>query len=119
MLLKEAIQCARDNEKQNNTKCVVYQVYENDSLIYVGIGGKGKRNGSGRLAEHKSESLFSSLKSQYYISKWDKGYTRQEASKMWDNLNWKITQYTTIKEADNLETNLVKKFNPIFNRNKK
>ena len=118
MKLQEALQQARLGEK-NNQHSIVYQVFDNDSFDYVVIGGKGKRKGSGRLAEHKSESVYSSFRFQYYMSKWDEGFSRKEVDKMWDELEWEINQFNTIEEANNLETQLIKNFNPKFNRDKK
>jgi hypothetical protein len=119
MRLQEALKQARLEEKNNNKHSIVYQVFDNGSFDYVGIGGKGKRKGSGRLAEHKGESVYSSFRFQYYMNKWDEGFTRKEVNKMWDKLEWKITQFNTIEEADSLETELIKEFNPKFNRDKK
>ncbi len=53
------------------------------------------------------------------MNKWDEGFTRNEVNKIWDKLEWKITQFNTIEEADELETKLIKEFNPKFNRDKK
>ena len=119
MLLTEAINLARKNETQNNTNCIIYKVYENQNLIYVGIGGKGKRKGSGRLTEHKSKSLYSSFRFQYYIDKWDKGFTRKDTDKMWEFLDWEIAQFNSIEKVGDIETQLIKTHNPIFNRDKK
>jgi len=119
MKLQEVLKQARLEEKNNNKHSIVYQVFDNNNFDYVGIGGKGKRKGSGRLAEHKGESVYSSFRFQYYISKWDEGFTRSEVDKMWENLKWKITQFETIEEADKLETQLIKDYNPKFNRDKK
>lgn len=119
MLLKNAIQFARNGEKDFGYNCIVYKVYEQDELIYVGIGGKGKRKGSGRLAEHKSESLYSSFRFQYYMDKWDLGYTRAQADEMWSNLDWGLIQFNNIEEADSAETLIINKFSPKYNRDKK
>ena len=119
MLLKNAIEFARKNEKNLNYNSIVYKVYEQDELIYVGIGGKGKRKGSGRLAEHKSESLYSSFRFQYYMDKWDLGYTRAQANEMWNNLDWGLIQFYEIEDADLKETELISTFSPKYNRDKK
>ncbi len=119
MILEQAIKQAKSIEKDLGKNCIVYQVYENQKLIYTGIGGKGKRKGSGRLSEHNSESLYSSFRFQYYVSKWDLGYSRNETNQMWNNLEWEITQFETIKEADLLETQLIQNHKPKFNRDKK
>jgi len=119
MLLENAIKFARDGEKDFGYNCIVYKVYEQDELIYVGIGGKGKRKGSGRLAEHKSESLYSSFRFQYYMDKWDLGHTRTQANEMWNNLNWDLIQFNSIKDADFTETLIINDFSPKYNRDKK
>ena len=118
MKLKEIIKVARLEEKTNNKHSILYQVFEKDICIYVGIGGKGKSKGSRRLSEHYNTPT-SSFKVQYFNDKWDKGFTRLEAQNMWDQLEWDIIQFNTIEEADILETKLIKQYNPHFNKDKK
>ena len=113
-VIKETIQL----ENQSNHSSILYQVFENDQLIYVGIGGKNKRKGSGRLKEHKSNSMYSSFRFQYYIKKWDEGLDRNKVDEMWSKLKWKVT-LSSFDDVNQLETNIITEHNPIFNRDKK
>jgi hypothetical protein len=110
-VIKETIQL----ENQSNHSSILYQVFENDQLIYVGIGGKNKRKGSGRLKEHKSNSMYSSFRFQYYIKKWDEGLDRNKVDEMWSKLKWKVT-LSSFDDVNQLETNIITEHNPMFNR---
>ena len=119
MKLKELIKESRNNEKLTGKGFTVYRVFENEVLIYVGLGGKGKRPGSGRLAEHNSTSLFSSFRHQYYMDKWYKGNTPDEAMAMWDNLSWDAIYCESIRTMEEMESSIIRAVQPYFNRNKK
>ena len=116
MYLKEAIQQAIDIEKTSNKNSILYKVFEGGRLIYVGIGGRGERKGSGRLKEHLSKSVYSSFRQQYYFYRWDIGDTRQNVDKMWNKLSWEIQQFDTFEEASQMEKEIIKTQLPKFNR---
>jgi hypothetical protein len=106
--------------EKNGCKCIVYKVLDEDgTLIYTGIGGKGSRKGSGRLKEHRSNSMYSSFRFQFYIDKWDQAFFRSEADEMWNNLKWSFVGFQDIEDALKYETKLIKEFNPKYNRDKK
>jgi len=116
MNLKSAIQNATTIEKQTGNYKIVYQVFENNKLIYVGIGGSGKRKGSGRLKEHLSDSVYSSFRQQYYIEKWILGYNIDEAHEMWDALFWDVSYFNQYNDVKQIEEQIIKDKKPKFNR---
>jgi len=118
-LVKHAVEVEKDFG--NLQSYVVYRVYENNELIYVGIGGKGRRKGSGRLKEHLSDSLFSSFRFQYMVLHCirDLEWGFYEAQKRWENLEWEVDFFWSFRECDEKETQLINEHNPIFNRDKK
>jgi len=121
--LPQVVKWATATEKQFGSlkMYVVYRVYENDELVYVGIGGKGNRKGSGRLKEHMSDSLFSSFRFQYMVLHCirDLEWGFYEAQERWENLQWEIEYYWDFNSCDERETMLINEFDPVFNRDKK
>lgn len=116
MILKEAIQQAINIEKTSNKNSILYKVFEDGILIYVGIGGRGERKGSGRLKEHLSKSVYSSFRQQYYFYCWDMGDRRKVVDDKWNMLNWEIKQFDTFEKASQLEKEIIKTYSPKFNR---
>ena len=120
MKLNEAINKAIDVEKTTNKNSILYKVYENSELIYVGVGGRGTRPGSGRLKEHRGVSVFSSFRHQYYWYNAPKfNGIKKEIDHKWDKLEWEIIQFNQFKDVYDLEEQLIHEFNPMFNRDKR
>ena len=116
MTLQEQIKATRQNEKATGKGYLVYRVFEGGNLIYVGLGGKGKRPGSGRLAEHNSTSSFSSFRHQYYINQWKNGSSYDEATALWDQLQWDAIHCESVATMERMEDSIIKATNPPYNR---
>lgn len=112
--LIEIIQEVKGVETQNPNKLILYKVYESGFLIYIGIGGKGKRKPSGRIMEHYKATMPSSFKWKILEREWLKGKTREEAETTWDNLVWNYElgdrDYIESKEQE-----LIKQYQPQYN----
>lgn len=116
MDLKAAIQSAITIENQTGNYKIVYQVFENNKLIYVGIGGSGKRKGSGRLKEHLGDSVYSSFRQQYYFEQWKQGYNMDEAHELWNKLFWDVSCFNQYSEVKQIEKQIIEDKKPKFNR---
>ena len=94
---------------------VLYKVYESNELIYIGIGGNGKRKASGRLREHYKAAMPSSFKWKILKREWcNNGLSFNEAESVWDSLVWEYeigTNYDIRKK----EQQLIKKYQPKYN----
>ena len=119
MNLNETLVETRKQEREHGFSCLVYKVFNGGDMIYVGLGGKGKRIGSGRLAEHKGNSVFSSFKYQFYMEGWDNGYTRKEVDVLWNELEWEVTLFHNKSDMLELESQLIETFTPYYNRTEK
>jgi len=100
---------------------ILYKLYEDGELVYVGIGGvKGKRKGYLRLKEHYKASMPSSLKWKILSKKLSEPTTEigvnplEQAEKYWDSLLWEFTnggpEYIANKEKE-----LIEMYNPKYN----
>lgn len=112
--LIETIQEVKGVETQNPSKLILYKVYEEGSLIYIGIGGKGKRKPSGRIMEHYKATMPSSFKWKILEREWLKEKTREEAESTWNSLVWDYElgdrDYIESKEQE-----LIKLYQPQYN----
>lgn len=112
--LLETIREVKGVELQHPNKLILYKVYERDSLIYIGIGGKGKRKPSGRIMEHYKSTMPSSFKWKILEREWLKGKTREDAETTWNSLVWDYE----LGDKDYIETKeqeLIKKYQPPYN----
>lgn len=122
--LIEVIKDVREIEKQlEYIPAVLYRVYEANELIYIGIGGNGKRKASGRLREHYKAAMPSSFKNKILWREIRKngrnnGLNGEEmadaAEKAWDNLRW-CYELGTKEDIKIKEKELIKKYQPKYN----
>lgn len=123
MSLEGAIKKAKRISKSTGHHKIVYRVYdprENNSMVYVGIGGNGKRKGYGRLEEHFRD--FSSLKKQYVIVdgiKESKDMTIIEMIDRWNNLKWDFEMYDVTVNVNQIEAKIELENSPKYNINGK
>ena len=100
---------------------ILYKLYEDGELVYVGIGGvKGKRKGYLRLKEHYKASMPSSLKWKILSKKLSEPTTEigvnplEQAENYWNSLLWEFTnggpEYIANKEKE-----LIEMYNPKYN----
>lgn len=115
MTLQQAVEQCRRQEKDLPTHGILYRVYEDGELIYVGIGGIAKRKPSGRLVEHRAEKHWSSFKHNYMvIDGWLKGIDYYERLQQWDSLEWQF-QFIHLDELNIKESELINEQRPIYN----
>ena len=113
--LTKVIKELKEIEKNSkDLSSVLYKVYENDSLIYIGIGGKGKRKASGRLKEHYKAAMPSSFKWKILLREWNNGKSPIEAESIWDNLIWEY-ELGNRDYIENKEKQLIKEYQPKYN----
>lgn len=113
--LIEVIKDVREIEKQlEYIPAVLYRVYESNELIYIGIGGNGKRMGSGRLREHYKAAMPSSFKYKILNREWWSGKTPNEAELVWDSLIWDY-EIGTKEDIKIKERELIKQYLPKYN----
>ena len=118
--LVETIEQAKLKYKTDGISPILYKLYEDGELVYVGIGGvKGKRKGYLRLREHFKATMPSSLKWKILEKRWIAGDTREEAENYWNSLLWEFTnggpEYIANKEKELIETHNPK-YNIEFNK---
>ena len=115
MTLQQAIETCRKREKDLTNHGILYRVYEDSELIYVGIGGIAKRKPSGRLVEHRAEKHWSSFKHNYMVCDgWQKGISHDERLEQWDSLDWQF-DLIDLRELKNIESELINEHQPIYN----
>jgi hypothetical protein len=93
---------------------VLYRVYESNKLIYIGIGGLGKRKASGRLKEHYKAVMPSSFKWKILQREWLCGKSFNEAESVWDSLGW-CYEIGTNDDIKMKEKELIKEYQPKYN----
>ena len=113
--LLETSEQAKLKYQNDGISPILYKLYEDGELVYVGIGGvKGKRKGYLRLKEHFKASMPSSLKWKILEKRWIAGDNREEAENYWNSLLWEFTnggpEYIANKEKE-----LIEKYNPKYN----
>jgi hypothetical protein len=89
-------------EKTRNMDKIIYFMWKDtDSTVplYVGVGGKGDRKGSGRLKEH-IDGVTSCLKNRFYQDWIEEDHTRPagDLPKKWNSFKWSF--YLTEKFGD-------------------
>lgn len=109
--LLETIQILKNNHTNSP---VLYKMYEDGELVYVGIGGKSNRKGWQRLYEHYKATMPSSLKWKILKNKWIEGKSFEEAESYWLSLKWEH-EVGDIDYILNLEKQLIKKYQPKYN----
>lgn len=120
MNLKEAIKESRRLEKEKGYHKIIYRVYDphqNNNLIYVGIGGNGKRKGSGRLEEHNSNH-YTNFRTRYVILEGveeREDMTIKEMCDRWDNLKWDFDLYGEETNVKIIEEKLISEISPRYN----
>jgi len=98
----------------NYSYAVLYRVYESNTLIYIGIGGLGKRKASGRLKEHYKAVMPSSFKWKILQREWLLGKSFNEAEAVWDSLIWDY-EIGSNEDIKIKEKELIKKYQPKYN----
>jgi hypothetical protein len=119
--LEETVEEAKLKYQTDGESPILYKLYEDGELVYVGIGGvKGKRKGYLRLREHFKASMPSSLKWKILSKKLSEPTTEiginplEEAEKYWNSLLWEFTNGDAEYIA-NKEKELIEKLNPKYN----
>ena len=122
MKLKNLIKEVKTKEKQYKTLklSIVYSVYEDDKLVYIGLGGRNKRKASGRLNEHSHDGTFSSFRFNYMVNLYmkDNKLSYDEAQQKWDTLEWNAYYVIGSEALKKKEHELITKHNPKYNRTK-
>lgn len=117
--LIEVVKESRDKYYQDRISPILYRLYEDGELVYVGIGGvKGNRKGFLRLREHYKASMPSSLKSKILVTRLSKPTAAmnpyQEAVDYWNSLLWEFETGDAMEIA-NKEKELIKMYQPKYN----
>lgn len=114
--LKETLDLVRKLEKTKGVDCILYRVYENSELIYVGIGGISARKPSGRLAEHYAPYHYSSFKHNYMIDDgWKIGVSFKERLKDWNSLKWEF-ETGNVSWCQEMEKKIKLEHRPKYNK---
>lgn len=113
--LLDTINEAKTKYKKDGISPILYKLYENGELVYIGIGGvTGSRKGYLRLKEHFKATMPSSLKWKILKNKWIEGKSFEDAEKYWESLLWEFEngdgEYIANKEKE-----LIEKYNPKYN----
>jgi hypothetical protein len=127
MLLKDAIKEAKKHERKYMTHRLIYKVYDpldHYKLVYIGMGGKSNRPGSGRLIEHRGIDNFSSFKTKYIMSFLEKDPDIKfiDCLNNYDNLVWEIETYPrhyTDDQVKQIEQSLIRENLPKYNISQK
>lgn len=120
MSLIDAIKESKRLEKQKGYHKIIYRVYDphqNNELVYVGIGGRGKRKGSGRLEEHNSNH-YTNFRTRYVILEGLKEREDMQIKEMcdrWDNLKWEFDLYDEETNVKDIEQKLIIENSPRYN----
>lgn len=112
-LLSEAYNSLREFEKTGKVS-IVYKVYDNKKLIYIGKGGSRKTKAHKRLYDHHL-SWCSSFKHKFlHLDRIYKGMDVEKAFSDWDSLKWDVylVDFDKLTDTENM---LIKKYKPIYN----
>jgi hypothetical protein len=113
--LVEQIEVSRKFYNDTGISGVLYKVYENNQLIYIGIGGKGNRKGFQRLQEHHKSQMYSSFRFKYiYTEGIMKEVHWKKREEDWVNLVWEI-EMGDINDLKGKEKELIRKYKPYYN----
>jgi hypothetical protein len=117
--LLETITEAKEKYKKDKVSPILYKLYENGELVYIGIGGcRGNRKGYLRLQEHYKATMPSSLKWKILKIKLSQPTTSnnplEDAEKYWNSLSWEFENGTN-EYITNKEKELIEMYNPKYN----